>query len=100
MEEEWEFLTHPEDIGYRVVINETVSYDTMDMIIRRRYGLTTHTPVVISHRLPIWMLGPQANRTPPTTISCTAVLSWVLHGTAWVNELPILVIMGPKDVAE
>ncbi|KAF2618201.1 hypothetical protein F2Q68_00040628 [Brassica cretica] len=39
-EEGWEFMTHPEDIGYRVVVYETVSYDTLDQIIRQRYGLS------------------------------------------------------------
>ncbi|KAG5393574.1 hypothetical protein IGI04_023537 [Brassica rapa subsp. trilocularis] len=68
MEEEWEFITHPEDIGYRVVVYETVSYDTIDQIIRQRYGLRQYTPLVISHRLPNWMLGPQGNWTPPMTI--------------------------------
>ncbi|KAL0898290.1 hypothetical protein Bca101_082251 [Brassica carinata] len=38
-EEEWEFVTHPEDFGYTVLINETASYEMVDMIIRQRYGL-------------------------------------------------------------
>ncbi|CAN7028339.1 unnamed protein product [Brassica oleracea var. botrytis] len=84
-EEEWEFMTHPEDI---------------DQIIRQRYGLSQYTPLVISHRLPNWMLGPRGNRTPPPTISSTVVLSWLLNGRTLVNELPMLVTMGPKDVAE
>ncbi|CAF2086913.1 uncharacterized protein LOC117125999 [Brassica rapa] len=100
MEEEWEFITHPEDIGYRVVVYETVSYDTIDQIIRQRYGLSQYTPLVISHRLPNWMLGPQGNRAPPMTISSTAVLSWLLHGRTWISELPMLITMGPKDIAE
>ncbi|KAH0922621.1 hypothetical protein HID58_022639 [Brassica napus] len=86
MEEEWEFITHPEDIGYRVVVYETVSYDTIDQIIRQRYGLSQYTPLVISHRLPNWMLGPQGNRAPPMTISSTAVLSWLLHGRTWISN--------------
>ena len=100
MEEEWEFITHPENIGYRVVVYETVRYDTIDQIIRQRYGLSQYTPLVISHRLPNWMLGPQGNRAPPMTISSTAVLSWLLHGRTWISELPMLITMGPKDIAE
>lgn len=99
-EEEWEFMVHPEDIGYRAVVYETVSYDTVDQIIRQRYGLSRYTPVVISHRLPNWMLGPRGNRTPPTTIACTAVLTWLLHERTWVNEIPLFITMGPKDVAD
>ena len=45
-EEEWEFMTHPEDIGYRVVVYETVSYDTLDKIIRQRYGLSHQEPLL------------------------------------------------------
>ncbi|KAL0713264.1 hypothetical protein Bca4012_020242 [Brassica carinata] len=67
-ESEWEFVTHPEDICYRVVINETVSYETVDMILRQRYGLGHQTPLVISYRLPSWRLEPHANKIPPTTI--------------------------------
>lgn len=99
-EEEWEFMTHPEDIGYGVVVYETVSYNTLDQIIIQRYGLSQYTPLVISHRLPNWMLGSLGNRTPPTIISSTAVLSWFLHTRTWVNDLPMLITMGPKDVAE
>ncbi|KAL0741774.1 hypothetical protein Bca4012_083287 [Brassica carinata] len=84
-EEEWEFVTHPEDFGYTVLINETASYET---------------PLVISYRLPTCMLLPQGNKTPPTTIASTAVLSWLLHGRPWLGELSLLVTMGPRAVAE
>ncbi|KAF3595686.1 hypothetical protein DY000_02022812 [Brassica cretica] len=89
-----------EDIGYRVVVYETVSYNAIDQILRQRYGLSQNTPLVISHRLPSWMLGPQGNRIPPATISSTAELSWLLHWRTWISELPMLIMMGPKDVAE
>lgn len=98
--EEWEFITHPEDIGYRVVLNETVSYETVDMILRQRYSLGQFTPLVLTYRLPSCMLVPHGNKTPPTTISCTAVLSWLLHGKPWLNELTLLVTMGARGVAE
>ncbi|WZY98693.1 hypothetical protein YC2023_071022 [Brassica napus] len=98
--DEWEFITHTEDIGYRVVVYATVSYNAIDQILRQRYGLSQNTPLVLSHRLPSWMLGPQGNRIPPATISSTAELSWLLHGRTWISELPILIMMGPKDVAE
>ncbi|KAG2330168.1 hypothetical protein Bca52824_001348 [Brassica carinata] len=81
-ESEWEFVTHPEDICYRVVINETVSYETVDMILRQRYGLGHQTPLVISYRLPSWRLEPHANKIPPTTI--------FVHGCAGVAEYEFL----------
>lgn len=99
-ESEWEFVTHPEDICYRVVINETVSYETVDMILRQRYGLGHQTPLVISYRLPSCRLEPLANKIPPTTISCTAVLSWLLHGRSGLDELTLFVTMGSKSVTE
>ncbi|KAL0898289.1 hypothetical protein Bca101_082255 [Brassica carinata] len=46
------------------------------------------------------MLLPQGNKTPPTTIASTAVLSWLLHGRPWLGELSLLVTMGPRAVAE
>ncbi|CAH8369838.1 unnamed protein product [Eruca vesicaria subsp. sativa] len=99
-EEEWEFIRHPEEIAYRVVVYETVSYNDLDHLVRQRYGLSPYTPLVITHRLPIVLLGPSGNRTPPTTISCTAVLSWFLHGGICGIELPLMITMGPIDVAE
>lgn len=73
-------------IGF--LINKTVTYETLDQIIRQRYCLTPHTPVVVSYRLPSWMLGPMGNKTLPTIISNTTQLSREHGLKTWLCWLP------------
>lgn len=100
VEQEWEFLTDPHDYGYRVLVSETASYEGLDQIVRRRYSLGPHTPVVVSYRLPSCMLLPQGNKTPPMTISDTNQLNMVLSVRTMSDELALLVTMGAWGVAE
>ena len=100
VEQEWDFLADPEDFGYRVIMSKTASFKALDQLVRRRYSLGPRTPVVVSYRLPSWLLVPHGNKTPPLTISDTAQLSMVLNVRAWLDELSLLVTMGAKGVAE
>ncbi|KAL0662121.1 hypothetical protein Bca4012_098958 [Brassica carinata] len=99
-EGEWDFLTDPKDYGYRLLVGKSASYEAVDQIVRRRYSLSPHTPLVISYRLPSWMLVPLGNKMQPTTISNTAQLSKLLNVRTWLEDLALLVTMGAKAVAE
>ncbi|CAN7097838.1 unnamed protein product [Brassica rapa subsp. narinosa] len=98
--EEWDFIVDPEDYGYGLLISKTATFDMLDQIVRRRYSLSQRTPVVVTYRLPSWMLVPLGNKTPPTTIANTSDLSLILNVRTWLEDLAILVTVGPKGVAE
>ncbi|CAN6886077.1 unnamed protein product [Brassica oleracea] len=98
--QEWDFITDPEDYGYGLLISKTATFDMLDEIIRRRYSLSHRTPAVVTYRLPSWMLVPLGNKTPPTTIANTSDLSLILNVRTWLEDLAILVTVGPKGVAE
>ncbi|CDY31762.1 BnaA04g16980D [Brassica napus] len=100
VDQEWDFVTDPEDYGYRVLVSKSASFEAVDQLVRRRYSLGPRTPVVVSYRLPSWLLVPQGNKTPPLTINDTAQLSMVLNVRTWLDELALLVTIGAKGVAE
>lgn len=99
-EQEWDFHTDPNDYGYRMLMSESASFESLDNVVRRRYSLSPHTPVVVTFRLPSWMLLPQGNKTPPLTIENTAQLSMVLKVRTLLDEIALLVTMGARRVAE
>ncbi|KAG2267134.1 hypothetical protein Bca52824_074213 [Brassica carinata] len=96
----WDFIPDPTDFGFRMLINRSARFETLDMIIRRRYSLRATTPLVVTYRPPSWMLTPQGVRTPPTTISNTSDLCMLLNVRTWLDDLAILVSVGSKSVAE
>ncbi|CAN7071439.1 unnamed protein product [Brassica oleracea var. botrytis] len=99
-EQGWDFIPDPTDFGFRMLISRSSRFETLDMIIRRRYSLRATTPLVVTYRLPSWMLIPQGGRTPPTTISNTSDLCMLLNVRTWLDDLAILVSVGSKSVAE
>lgn len=46
------------------------------------------------------MLVPLGNKTAPTTIANSSDLSALLNARTWLEDLCLLVTMGPKSVAE
>lgn len=99
-EEEWHFQADVEDFGLRVMIKEDETYDTVESMVRRRYSLRPSTPVVLTFRLPSWMLSPLGYKTPPTTITRTEDLCVLLNVRTSLSDLALLVTVGPKRVAE
>ncbi|CAN6896308.1 unnamed protein product [Brassica oleracea] len=99
VDQEWDFMTDPEDYGYRVLVSKSASFEALDQLVRRRYSLGPRTPV-ISYRLPSWLLVPQGNKTPPLTFTDTTQLSMVLNVRTWLDELAVLVTIGANGVAE
>lgn len=100
VDQEWDFMTDPEDYGYKVLVSKSASFEALDQLVRRRYSLGPRTPVVVSYRLPSWLLVPQGNKTPPLTFTDTAQLSMVLNVRTWLDELAVLVTIGANGVAE
>ncbi|KAF3494643.1 hypothetical protein DY000_02056949 [Brassica cretica] len=100
VDQEWDFMTDPEDYGYRVLVSKSASFEAVDQLVHRRYSLGPRTPVVVSYRLPSCLLVPQGNKTPPLKINDTAQLSMVLNVRTWLDELALLVTIGAKGVAE
>ncbi|CAN7048979.1 unnamed protein product [Brassica oleracea var. botrytis] len=93
-EEEWHFHPDEEDIGKRVMIKDDETYATLEAMVRRQYSLRPSTP------LPSWMLSPLGYKTPPTTINHTEDLCILLNVKISLSDLALLVIVGPRRVAE
>lgn len=100
IEEEWHFQPDEDDIGVRVMIKEEETYDSLEGMVRRHYSLRATTPLVLTFRLPSWMLSPLGYKTPPTTINHTEDLCVLLSVRTSLSDLALLVIIGPKRVAE
>nr|VDD15551.1 unnamed protein product [Brassica rapa] len=101
VDQEWDFVLGPEDYGYRVLVSKSASFEAVDQLRRPPVTVSDRlTPVVVSYRLPSWLLVPQGNKTPPLTINDTAQLSMVLNVRTWLDELALLVTIGAKGVAE
>lgn len=99
-EEEWHFHPDEEDIGKRVMIKDDETYATLEAMVRRQYSLRPLTPLVLTFRLPSWMLSPLGYKTPPTTINHTEDLCILLNVKISLSDLALLVIVGPRRVAE
>ncbi|KAH0937089.1 hypothetical protein HID58_004550 [Brassica napus] len=99
-EDEWHFQPDDDDFGLRTMIKDDETYETLEAMVRRRYSLRPSTPVVLTFRLPTWMLSPLGHKTPPTTITRTEDLCVLLNVRTSLSDLALLVTAGPKCVAE
>ncbi|CAF2055332.1 unnamed protein product [Brassica oleracea] len=81
----WIFQRKPSDLGYRVLIKPTETFEGLETIIRDRYNLKPETPLSLAYHPPEWMLEPEGTRTPPTTITKTSEVEAMMR-------LPFLVL--------
>lgn len=68
----WIFQRKPSDLGYRVLIKPTETFEGLETIIRDRYNLKPETPLSLAYHRPEWLLEPEGTRTPPTPITKTS----------------------------
>ncbi|CAH8392089.1 unnamed protein product [Eruca vesicaria subsp. sativa] len=95
----WNFLPTPEDVGWTMYVEEDGNYAVILGAITEVYGLAEETPVVITYRLPEWMLFPHRN-IPPTTISNSDDLQRLLKERTWLMDVTLLATIGARSVAE
>lgn len=96
---EWSFERKPNDLGFPALIRSSETYDSLDQIVRNLYNLNADIPIVMTYRLPEWMLVPDGNRTPSTTVQGTPDVDVMMAVRAWFAELTLCVTLGPEDVA-
>ncbi|CAF2125818.1 unnamed protein product [Brassica napus] len=99
-EEEWHFHPDENDVGKRVLIKADETYATLEAMVRREFSLRPSTPLVLTFRLPSWMLSPLGYKTPPTTITRTEDLCVLLNVQTSLSDLALIAIVGPRRVAE
>ncbi|CAN6910599.1 unnamed protein product [Brassica oleracea] len=99
-EDEWHFHPDVDDFRLRAMRKDDETYETLEAMVRRRYSLRPSSPVVLTFRLPSWMLSPVGYKTLPTTITRTEDLCVLLNVRTSLSDLALLVTAGPKCVAE
>ncbi|KAG2330646.1 hypothetical protein Bca52824_001826 [Brassica carinata] len=77
----WHFVPEQTDSGLTLYLEEGEGYTSVEMIVRKHYGIGASTPMVITYGLPDWMVFPSGH-TPPLTIGNTTEL---LKGVAEYN---------------
>ena len=50
------FITDVTDCGFAVIMEDGERFETLEAIVRRRYCVEESTLMVITYRLPDWML--------------------------------------------
>lgn len=95
----WTFQRKPKDLRYAVLIKLTESFETLETIIRDRYGLTPETPLAMAYHPPEWMLEPEGTCRPPITVSTTSEVGVMMHLRSWFTELRLCISSGYEDVA-
>ncbi|CAN6906453.1 unnamed protein product [Brassica oleracea] len=75
------------------------NFDSLERIIRSLYNLSIGTPILMTYRLPEWMLIPDGNKTPPITILQTPDVQVMMAVRAWFADLTLCVTIGAEDVS-
>ncbi|KAL0716627.1 hypothetical protein Bca4012_065949 [Brassica carinata] len=96
---EWSSERKPNDIGFPALVRSLENFESLEQIVRSLYNLRITTPTTMTYRLPEWMLVPDGNRTPPTTILRTPDVDVMMAVRVLFAELTLCVTLGPEDVA-
>lgn len=96
---EWDFHYDPSDIGFRAMIRDQETFDSLIGIVRTRYLLEDTTPVALTYQFPNWMLVPCGERTPPENILSDADVLQFMSVRIGYPELTIFVTVGSEAVA-
>ncbi|KAL0712794.1 hypothetical protein Bca4012_019772 [Brassica carinata] len=95
----WHFVPEQTDSGLTLYLEEGEGYTSVEMIVRKHYGIGASTPMVITYGLPDWMVFPSGH-TPPLTIGNTTELVELMASRPWMVEFTLFVTLGAKGVAE
>ncbi|KAG2316777.1 hypothetical protein Bca52824_019899 [Brassica carinata] len=95
----WHFVPEQTDSGLTLYLEEGEGYTSVEMIVRKHYGIGASTPMVITYGLPDWMVFPSGH-TPPLTIGNSTELVELMASRPWMVEFTLFVTLGAKGVAE
>ncbi|WZZ70980.1 hypothetical protein YC2023_082350 [Brassica napus] len=96
---EWSFERKTNDLGFPAIVRMSENFDSLERIIRSLYNLSIGTPILMTYRLPEWMLIPDGNKTPPITILQTPDVQVMMAVRAWFADLTLSVTIGAEDVS-
>ncbi|CAN7049063.1 unnamed protein product [Brassica oleracea var. botrytis] len=96
---EWSFERKTNDLGFPAIVRTSETFDSLERIVRSLYNLAIETPILMTYRLPEWMLILDGNNTPPNTILETPDVQVMMAVRAWFADLTLCVTIGAEDVA-
>ncbi|KAG2314217.1 hypothetical protein Bca52824_017339 [Brassica carinata] len=95
----WHFVPTPADYGFTMFMDSPQTFDRVEAAVREHYVLGEFSPVVITYRMPDWMIFP-SGQVPPVTITNTAELLSVMNRRPPMSDVTLLLTLGAKNVAE
>lgn len=96
----WKFVEDPLELGVEIWASDNEAYEDFLGLVREGYNIRAQTPIILTYKLPQWMLFPGGEQSPPQTLLSSGDFEVMMSIREWDGDQIVSVTCGAEQVAK